>query len=83
MVQFQDIGLIAYGSSLDQIGPMAKDVSDCAALLELWHRTTKKTPHPLSGIRSNYFTLALVDVCAVKGMKIGIPERLFRGRTGL
>ena len=27
-------GLIAYGSSLDQIGPMAKDVSDCAALLE-------------------------------------------------
>ena len=27
-------GLIAYGSSLDQIGPMAKDVSDCAALIE-------------------------------------------------
>ena len=27
-------GLIAYGSSLDQIGPVAKDVSDCAAFLE-------------------------------------------------
>ena len=27
-------GLIAYGSSLDQIGPVAKDVSDCAAILE-------------------------------------------------
>ena len=28
-------GLIAYGSSLDQIGPVAKDVSDCAAVLEV------------------------------------------------
>ncbi|MCH5333219.1 MAG: Asp-tRNA(Asn)/Glu-tRNA(Gln) amidotransferase subunit GatA, partial [Agathobacter sp.] len=27
-------GLIAYGSSLDQIGPVAKDVADCAAILE-------------------------------------------------
>ena len=27
-------GLIAYGSSLDQIGPMAKDVTDCATILE-------------------------------------------------
>ena len=28
-------GLIAYGSSLDQIGPIGRDVSDCAALLEI------------------------------------------------
>ena len=28
-------GLIAYGSSLDQIGPIAKDVTDCAAILEV------------------------------------------------
>ena len=28
-------GLIAYGSSLDQIGPIAKDVADCAAILEM------------------------------------------------
>ncbi len=27
-------GLIAYGSSLDQIGPVAKDVTDCATILE-------------------------------------------------
>ena len=30
-------GLIAYGSSLDQIGPVAKDVTDCATILEI-HR---------------------------------------------
>ena len=28
-------GLVAYASSLDQIGPVGKDVSDCAALLEI------------------------------------------------
>ena len=28
-------GLIAYGSSLDQIGPVGRDVADCAALLEV------------------------------------------------
>ena len=28
-------GLIAYGSSLDQIGPLAKDVTDCATILEV------------------------------------------------
>ena len=28
-------GLIAYGSSLDQIGPIAKDTADCAAILEV------------------------------------------------
>lgn len=67
-------GLIAYGSSLDQIGPMAKDVSDCAALLEAVSSYDKKDSTSIE--REEYdFTQALVD--DVKGMKIGIPKDYF------
>ncbi len=67
-------GLIAYGSSLDQIGPVAKDVTDCAAVLEIisGHDTKDAT----SVARNDTdFTAALVD--DVKGMKIGIPKDYF------
>lgn len=40
-------GLIAYGSSLDQIGPIAKNVSDCAALLEVIASHDRRIPHRL------------------------------------
>ena len=64
-------GLIAYGSSLDQIGPIAKDVTDCAAILET---IASYDPKDSTSIRrDDYdFTSALVD--DVKGMKIGIPK---------
>mgnify|MGYP000388191579 CR=1 FL=1 len=64
-------GLIAYGSSLDQIGPVAKDVSDCAAILET---LAGQDPKDSTSVRrSSYdFTSALVD--DVKGMRIGVPQ---------
>ncbi len=64
-------GLIAYGSSLDQIGPVAKDVTDCATILEVIASHDKKdsTSVPREDLD---FTSALVD--DVKGMKIGIPR---------
>lgn len=63
-------GLIAYGSSLDQIGPVAKDVSDCAAILETVASYDKKDS--TSVLRESYdFTSALRE--DVKGMRIGIP----------
>lgn len=63
-------GLIAYGSSLDQIGPVAKDVSDCAAVLETIASYDKKDSTSVP--RDSYdFTSALRD--DVKGMRIGIP----------
>ena len=67
-------GLIAYGSSLDQIGPVAKDVSDCAAILEAISSHDLKDS--ISMVRTDCdFTSALKD--DVKGMKIGIPSSYF------
>lgn len=78
-------GLIAYGSSLDQIGPIAKDVTDCATILEIICRHDPKDSTSYNenmdcigdGItdKGSDFTSALVD--DVKGMKIGIPRDYF------
>lgn len=67
-------GLIAYGSSLDQIGPVAKDVTDCAALLEVIASYDSKDSTSVKREDLN-FTEALVD--DVKGLKIGIPRDYF------
>ena len=64
-------GLVAYGSSLDQIGPIAKDVSDCAAFLEAIASHDPKDSTSID--RDDYdFTSALEN--NVKGLKIGIPK---------
>ncbi|MCD8014239.1 MAG: Asp-tRNA(Asn)/Glu-tRNA(Gln) amidotransferase subunit GatA [Lachnospiraceae bacterium] len=64
-------GLIAYGSSLDQIGPIAKDVSDCAAILEMIASHDKKDSTSIARTDCD-FTSALVD--DVKGLRVGIPS---------
>lgn len=67
-------GLIAYGSSLDQIGPLCKDVADCAAIMEVISTHDKKDS--TSVLRQDTdFTSALVE--DVKGMRIGIPRDYF------
>lgn len=67
-------GLIAYGSSLDQIGPIAKDVTDCATILEAISSYDPKDSTSIK--RESYdFTSALVD--DVAGMRIGIPRDYF------
>ena len=66
-------GLIAYGSSLDQIGPIAKDVTDCATILETIASHDVKDSTSVE--REYDFTSALSD--DVKGMKIGIPRDYF------
>ncbi len=68
-------GLIAYGSSLDQIGPVAKDVADCAAILEAVASRDEKDSTSVE--RQDYdFTSALER--DIKGMKIGIPRDYMR-----
>ena len=67
-------GLIAYGSSLDQIGPVAKDVSDCAAVLEVLASHDPKDSTSMERGDCD-FTSALSE--DVRGMRIGIPESYF------
>jgi aspartyl-tRNA(Asn)/glutamyl-tRNA(Gln) amidotransferase subunit A len=64
-------GLIAYGSSLDQIGPLTKDVTDCAAVLEAIASHDEKDSTSVER-QDTDFTSALVE--DVKGMRIGIPN---------
>ena len=67
-------GLIAYGSSLDQIGPLCKDVTDCATILEAIASHDSKDSTSVERLDTG-FTSALVE--DVKGMKIGIPRDYF------
>jgi len=67
-------GLIAYGSSLDQIGPVAKDVTDCAALLQTVASYDAKDATSMK--RDDYdFMSALKE--DVSDLKIGIPSSYF------
>ena len=54
-------GLIAYGSSLDQIGPIAKDVADCAAILEAIASHDAKDATSVAAARMLILPAALVD----------------------
>ena len=67
-------GLIAYGSSLDQIGPLCKDVTDCATIMEVIASHDKKDSTSVER-KDTDFTSALVD--NVAGMRIGIPRDYF------
>jgi aspartyl-tRNA(Asn)/glutamyl-tRNA(Gln) amidotransferase subunit A len=67
-------GLIAYGSSLDQIGPLCKDVTDCATIMEVLATHDVKDSTSVER-QDTDFTAALID--DVKGMKIGIPRDYF------
>lgn len=67
-------GVVAYASSLDQVGPIAKDAADCAAILDVlcgadeMDGTSLEVQHPryLDGLTGN-----------VEGLKIGIPRQCF------
>ncbi len=67
-------GLVAYGSSLDQIGPVTRDVTDCANILNIiaGHDEMDSTS---SAAEVPDFTKALVE--DVKGLKIGLPKEYF------
>lgn len=67
-------GLVAYASSLDQIGPVTKSVADTALLLEVMSGGDKLDSTSSHAAVQN-FTAALGQ--DVKGLKIGLPKEYF------
>ncbi|MDD6217808.1 MAG: Asp-tRNA(Asn)/Glu-tRNA(Gln) amidotransferase subunit GatA [Selenomonadaceae bacterium] len=67
-------GLVAYASSLDQIGPITKDVTDCAHILNIIAGHDDMDSTCVNEAVPDY-TKALVE--DVKGLKLGIPKEYF------
>ncbi|SFB20709.1 aspartyl/glutamyl-tRNA(Asn/Gln) amidotransferase subunit A [Acetitomaculum ruminis DSM 5522] len=66
-------GLIAYGSSLDQIGPVGKNVADVAALADVISSYDKKDS---TSVKREYAFYDSINE-DIKGLKIGIPRDYF------
>ncbi len=67
-------GLIAFASSLDQIGPITKDVSDCALLLKIISGKDVMDSTSIDIPVADYPSFLKDDV---KDIKVGIPEEYF------
>lgn len=67
-------GLIAYASSLDQIGPLARDAADCAAVLDVLQGRDPRDGTSLDGRYGRLLDSLTGDV---KGLKIGLPADCF------
>lgn len=67
-------GLIAYASSLDQIGPLAKDARDCAAILDA---IAGRDSHDATSVDGPYGNVLAGLDGDLKGVRIGLPRECF------
>lgn len=67
-------GLIAYASSLDQIGPLARDAADCAAVLDIIQGRDLRDGTSLDGQYGHLLEALTGDI---RGMKVGLPVDCF------
>ncbi|MDY4413426.1 MAG: Asp-tRNA(Asn)/Glu-tRNA(Gln) amidotransferase subunit GatA [Ruminococcus sp.] len=70
-------GLIAYASSLDQIGPIGKDASDCASIMDI---ISGKDPMDGTSLDIDYPEYLSSLTGDVKGIKIGIPKEWYNNK---
>lgn len=63
-------GLVAYGSSLDQISPFATNVNDLALMMEIIGRPCEKDSTSLQRPQESYLDALRTDL---KGVKVGVP----------
>lgn len=66
-------GLVAFASSLDQIGPITRTVEDCAAVMEV---IAGHDPHDATSIPGSPPSLASESVSGVSGLRVAIPSKL-------
>ncbi len=71
-------GLVAFASSLDQIGPITKDVKDSAILLNIIAGHDKKDTTSVDMPKKDYVKALKNDV---KGLKIGVPKEFLAEGT--
>ncbi len=67
-------GLVAFASSLDQIGPITKDVMDCAILLNV---ISGYDPFDSTSVNIEVPDFKNFLIKDVKGIRIGIPDEYF------
>ncbi len=72
-------GMIAFASSLDQAGPMAKSAEDCALMMNVMAGFDERDSTSLNHSKEDY-TLGLADIKGdqpLKGLRIGLPKEYF------
>jgi len=67
-------GLVAFASSLDQIGPMTKDVTDCALVLNAIAGHDPRDSTSVNRSAPDYTKSLIPDL---KGIKLGVPQEYF------
>ncbi|WP_136796114.1 Asp-tRNA(Asn)/Glu-tRNA(Gln) amidotransferase subunit GatA [Desulfosediminicola ganghwensis] len=67
-------GLVAFASSLDQIGPLSRDVSDCALMMNVISGYDQRDSTSVN-IDTPDYTSSLVE--GVKGLRVGVPREYF------
>jgi aspartyl-tRNA(Asn)/glutamyl-tRNA(Gln) amidotransferase subunit A len=67
-------GLVAFASSLDQVGPMTRDAEDCALVLSAIAGHDPRDSTSIPGERPDYTRALVADV---KGLRLGVPREYF------
>lgn len=67
-------GLVAYASSLDQVGPLCRDAADCAAVLDLIQGKDRRDSTTVDG---NYGGLLASLSSDIRGLRVGLPVECF------
>jgi len=67
-------GLIAYASSMDQVGPLCRDAADCAAVLDIIQGRDRRDSTTVEGDYGGLLASLSTDI---RGLRVGLPVECF------